>query len=274
MFKNLNYEEYLLKFPFYKKLGINDIKDYGKLDRKNIVNDPYHNVNPTPTQAFHTELDDLIRLHYLITTRKVTTILEFGLGKSTIVFDDALEHNKAKYSEFVSKNLRRTNAFLCYSVDDDEKWIENTKKIYKTNNVIFNYSPTTISTFNDRICTYYEKIPNICPDFIYLDGPGIYKTKGDIRGFSMSHQDRLPMAADILAMEHFLLPGALIVVDGRTANARFLKANFQRKWHYIYNKSYDQHFFELKEESLGMWNERQINFCLKKRGGGVIPLCA
>ena len=33
------------------------------------------------------------------------------------------------------------------------------------------------------------------------------------------------MAADILAIEHFLVSGTLIVVDGRTANARFLKAN-------------------------------------------------
>ena len=42
----------------------------------------------------NTELDDLIRLHYLVTTRKVTTILEFGVGKSTIVFDHALRINK------------------------------------------------------------------------------------------------------------------------------------------------------------------------------------
>ena len=29
------------------------------------------------------------------------------------------------------------------------------------------------------------------------------------------------MAADILSIEHFLHPGTLIVIDGRTANARF-----------------------------------------------------
>ena len=39
------------------------------------------------------ELDDLIRLHYLVTSRKVMTILEFGVGKSSIVFDHALQIN-------------------------------------------------------------------------------------------------------------------------------------------------------------------------------------
>ena len=63
-----------------------------------------------------------------------------------------------------------------------------------------------MGTFDDRICTYYEKLPNICPDFIYLDGPDIYAPKNEIRGISTSHKDSLPMAADILAIEHFLLP--------------------------------------------------------------------
>lgn len=55
------------------------------------------------------------------------------------------------------------------------------------------------------------------------------------------------MAADVLSIEHFLLPGTLIVVDGRTANARLLRANFQRDWLYYYLEDFDQHFFELCE---------------------------
>ena len=70
------------------------------------------------------------------------------------------------------------------------------------------------------------------------------------------------MAADILSIEHFLLPGTLIVVDGRSANARFLKSNLQRKWSYSYCENFDQHFFELLEEPLGIYNKKQIDFCL------------
>jgi len=70
------------------------------------------------------------------------------------------------------------------------------------------------------------------------------------------------MSGDILGFENFLVPGTLIVVDGRTANARFLKNNLKRNWNYYYSKDFDQHFFELKEIPLGPYNEKQIQFCL------------
>ena len=110
----------------------------------------------------------------------------------------------------------------------------------------------------------YKKLPNICPDLIYLDAPDQYSPNGNVRGISTRHPDRLPMAGDLLAIEHFLLPGTLIVVDGRTANARFLRANFQRSWRYQYFKNFDQHFFELDESPLGVWNNKQINFTSAK----------
>ena len=105
-------------------------------------------------------------------------------------------------------------------------------------------------------------MPNICPDFIYVDGPDQFSAKGFIRGVTTNHPDKLPMSGDLLAIEHFLLPGTLIVVDGRTANARFLKANLQRNWIYFHNKNADQHYFELNEDPLGIFNKRQIDFCL------------
>jgi len=70
------------------------------------------------------------------------------------------------------------------------------------------------------------------------------------------------MAADILVFEHFLTPGTLIVVDGRSANARFLCCNLQREWAYQYSEAMDQHFFELKEEPLGIYNKKQLEFSL------------
>ena len=118
---------------------------------------------------------------------------------------------------------------------------------------------------NNRICSLYDKLPNICPDFIYLDGPDQFSVLGEVSGIHSRSQDRLPMAADILLIEYYLLPGTLIVVDGRTANARFLLNNLQRKWEYTWLHEYDQHFFELQEEPLGVYNKRQIEYCLSKR---------
>ena len=87
--KLLDYGEYLEENPFHESLGIN-LKDYGQLDKK-IVRETYQSVDPENHIPFSTELDDLIRLHYLVTSRKVTTILEIGVGKSTVVFDHGIQ---------------------------------------------------------------------------------------------------------------------------------------------------------------------------------------
>jgi hypothetical protein len=269
MFKELDslgYGAYLKKYPFHRELGIDlkaYIKENGGLNKK-IVRDKFYAIDMNDKIPYSAELDDLIRLHFLVTSRKVTTILEFGIGKSTKVFDHALNINENKYKSYVTNNLRRSNKFECHSVDTSRKWIKTNKEQYQTDRVIYHHTKCQVSTFNGRICTMYKKLPNICPDLIYLDAPGQFSAYGNVRGISTRHPDRLPMAGDLLAIEHFLLPGTLIVVDGRTANARFLKANFQRSWRYQYFKNFDQHFFELDESPLGVWNNRQIKFAFAK----------
>ena len=37
-----------------------------------------------------------------------------------------------------------------------------------------------MTTFENRICTQYKKLPLCNPDFIYLDGPDQFKVKKDI----------------------------------------------------------------------------------------------
>jgi hypothetical protein len=262
-FQNLgSYKTYLDQYPFHHALGV-DLATYGSVDRKH-EHPIYYGVDPNLKEPFPIELDDLIRLHHLVISRKVTTILEFGVGKSTVVFDHALKINKEKNADFVTANLRRTNPFQCHSIDNNEEWISVHKETARTSVVEYHHSGCIVSTFNGRVCTYFENLPNICPDFIYLDGPDQFSPTGDVRGVTTNHPDRLPMSGDILAIEHFLLPGTLIVVDGRTANARFLKSNLQRDWTYYHSEAFDQHFFELTERPLGIYNKRQIDFCLGK----------
>ncbi|MDA8908476.1 hypothetical protein N9I35_02995 [Gammaproteobacteria bacterium] len=256
-----NYHDYLKVHPFHIDIGVKVLEN-DQLDKKQQQTLIPEDFNDARTISIPSEIDDLVRLHYLVISRKVTTVLEFGGGKSSIVFDHALEHNKSMHHDFVSKNLRRNNLFECHSIDNNKKWIEITKNSHTFKNVLFHHCPCSVSTFNSRICTYYEGLPNICPDLIYLDGPDQSSPIGNVRGINTNHPDRVPMAADILGMEHFLLPGTLIVVDGRTANARFLKTNFQRNWEHTYFEDYDQHFFELKEKPLGKFNSQQIQFCL------------
>jgi hypothetical protein len=117
-----------------------------------------------------------------------------------------------------------------------------------------------MSEFQNRIVTKYKKIPLCNPDFIYLDGPDQSQIKSNVSGINIKHNDFMPMVSDILKIEYFLLPGTIIVVDGRGANAKFLKDHFKRKWNYIYKKDLDQHIFVLADPPIGKLNEKQIMF--------------
>ena len=75
-----------------------------------------------------------------------------------------------------------------------------------------------------------------------------------------NHPDRMPMSSDLLKIENFLVPGTIILMDGRTSNARFLYNNFKRKWIYKHDKINDQNIFILNERPLGKHNQFQLKY--------------
>lgn len=223
------------------------------------------NIDSTNTAALGPQWPDLVRLHRLVRERRVTTILEFGCGWSSLVMAHALRQNRNDFADVVRTTLRRTNAFELHSVDDMPEFIEVARGRIPNDLadlVIFLSSTVRMTTFGDRICTEYDELPNIAPDFIYLDGPSQHSPLGSVNGITTAHADRLPMSCDLLKIEHFLLPGTLILVDGRTANARFLHSNFQRRWHHEHDAVGDVHYLELVEPPLGKYNRAQIEVCL------------
>ncbi|MBC6994148.1 class I SAM-dependent methyltransferase [Neolewinella lacunae] len=222
-------------------------------------------VDPANRVPFPAELDDLIRLHFLCLNRRVTTVLEFGVGKSTQVFARALAHNEREHGAYVQQHLRRAHPFQLFAVDNFPDWVEACRAALppaEAGRVHFTVTEVEMTTFNDRICTAYRSLPNVCPDLIYIDGPSQFGVVGDVRGITTATTDRLPMAADVLMLEPFLLPGTLILLDGRTANARFLKNNFQREWSYREFPDLELHAFELTEAPLGRINRAQLDYCL------------
>jgi hypothetical protein len=263
MFENLEYDRYCSENKIPEMLGLN-LEVCLDIDKK-LKKDLYESVDPNNKTPFPPELDDLTRLHFLTRTRRVTTILEFGVGKSSIVLADALRRNKEEYGVYVKRNLRRANPFTLFSIDNNEEGIDCCRKDFPKDLlpfIKFHKTDVEMTTFNGRACTMYQRLPNICPDFIYLDAPDQFSIRGEVRGISTDSPDRLPMSADILLIEPFLLPRTLILIDGRTANARFLQNNFQRNWEYVYYVEEDIHTFELMEEPLGVYNAKQIEFCL------------
>jgi hypothetical protein len=242
--------------------------------QKSSRTDAYATVDPNETTPYAPDWADLTRLHRLVLDRKVITILEFGCGYSTIIMAHALAINRERHGEYVAANLRRANAFEVHAVDDVFRYVDATNDRLRDafgdhGGASVALAQVHMTTFAGRVCTEYSWLPNICPDLIYLDGPSQHSVHGDVGGIHTRHPDRLPMACDILKIEHFLLPGTLIVVDGRTANARFLRCNLQRDWRYKHGVAEDVHTFELCEPPLGKLNEKQIRFCLGDEWLGV-----
>ena len=187
--------------------------------------------------------------------------MEFGIGWSSIVMANELQHNINNYLS-KTENLRMSNAGQIHCLDNSKRWAKKMSlKLKKYSKIVkLNYSEVYMDKFNGKICTSFKKLPKVNPDFIYLDGPDQFNIKGSINGFNIDKNDLMPMTCDLLKIEHFLKPGTIIVVDGRASNSRFLKSNFQRNWKYSYNELNDQHVFFLNEKPLGQLNKRQIDF--------------
>ena len=45
----------------------------------------------------------------------------------------------------------------------------------------------------------------------------------------------------------------------------FLKCNLQRNWAYFHSQEWDQHFFELQEKPLGIYNNDMLKHCLGEK---------
>lgn len=212
------------------------------------------------------DFNDLARLHYLVLLRKPFNVLEFGSGYSSLVMSHAMNLLYETFYNFVKKNFSIDNPFKVYSVEEDKYFQKvssnRIKNPYRKRSVIFQ-SNIRLDLYNGKFATFYESLPNILPDLIYVDGPAPLYCKNSIDGFSMNSNLRMPMSADILRFEFFLEPGALIVFDGRSANAKFFKAQTQRCWKHLYDSIGDVHIFELNEKSLGPKNKKKLEFCIE-----------
>ena len=216
-------------------------------------------------RPFEPVLGDLARLHWLVLKRKVLTALELGSGYSTAVMTHAMSLLSSHFGNWAAENVRLENPFHVYSIEEEQLFVDITSRRLRGNLDQFatiSRSSVHMILHDSRVATIYSKLPNVSPDFIYIDGPSQFATTEELDGFSFGHQCRMPMSADVLRMEFFLEPGTLILIDGRTANARFLKSYLRRQWTYEDDSISDVHYFELKEKPLGRYNSLKINFCL------------
>lgn len=264
--------KYLIKIP--KKKSIKEIKKYFKDNDLEILIDS-NKLNKIKKdmrfekKIYKPDLQDLYRLHQLIILNKRINVLEYGTGWSTLVILHALKLNEIKLKN-QARFLRFKKKFSLTVVNNEKKYNTISKKRInnffnnKKINVDFCFSENLMTTHNGRICSYFRKHPTVNPDFIYIDGPDQFKIKGKINNLTIANYEMMPMNSDPLTYENFLTPGTIILFDGRTANARFLKNNFQRDWRYYHDEKNDQFLLYLDERPLGNINRMQIKFYKEK----------
>lgn len=225
------------------------------LETNDDIHDP---VKPDLESQYAPDKQDLSRLYNYIRSEKPFTVLEFGVGYSTLVIAKALMENEQEFNSDKKKLIRNSKMFKVFSVDVSSKWIENLRaKIPVELKKYIELSQSDVETklFKDQVCHFYNKLPDINPEFIYLDGPHPLDPKGNINGISFKCIERTPISADICLLESTMLPGCKILVDGRTNNVRFLKNNLKKNFKFEWDRLGDVTLITLNEKKLGKLNK-------------------
>jgi hypothetical protein len=159
---------------------------------------------------------DIVNLHRAVTSRTVNNVIEFGCGISTV----ALAHA-----------IRKRGKGMVHVVEASQRWADETQKklqgVGLDKYVTFHVSVPRLRELNGQVCHVFDKLPDVRPDLIYLDGPGGDSIEGDVHGIT---RVGLIVAADPLFYEWQTWPGFTMIVDGRFTNVQFLKANLRRAY--------------------------------------------
>ena len=209
------------------------------------------------------DLSDLYYIYYLIVLNNRINVLEYGTGWSSLIIYKALLAVKKKKKN--NHYTRCGNPYGLTIIDNSKKFIKISKnridkEFGKKTNISFNYSKCEMTTYIGRYAHHYTNHPVVNPDFIFLDGPNNFYVTGKVEKFTVNNFSMQPMGCDILKFENYLLPGTIILADGRSANMRFLQTNFIRRWRMLRLYDSDLNILILDEEPLGLWNKEQLDF--------------
>ena len=156
---------------------------------------------------------DLWNLYSEVIKYKPQTIVEFGVGYSTVVMAEA---------------LRRNGAGHLYSIDASQEWLEVTRSGLPDQVrpfVTLSYSPCEMMSFSGteaEDCHRYTVIPDTPPiDMILLDAPSAADVPGWPAGEGV-------VAADPALLQPRLSNRFRMIIDAREKNTDFLRRHMTR----------------------------------------------
>jgi hypothetical protein len=135
----------------------------------------YSEISEILTKSSSTggEWSDYLTLYEVVRRLQPNNILELGSGISSLVICHALNQN----------NDETEKMGMLFSMEENDFYHENIKSIFPkkySKYVNFLHSPRKEKEFEKLLGSYYENIPNIKYDFIFIDGPTDRKP-GDTR---------------------------------------------------------------------------------------------
>jgi hypothetical protein len=211
------------------------------------------------------EFSDLYFLYKITRESYAVSILEFGSGYSTLIFAIALYQNYLQFGQEYLKKCTHPNAFQLLTVDASPYFLETSiKRIPEEIQKFVTPHSSEVELFEfggagGQIANRWTDLPNFSPDLIYIDGPDPEQIPTEIKGYKYNNFS-LPMSADVLQREFFLWNGTQIIMDGRGANAEFLRRNLKRDWHYLKDSYNDRHIFRLNSEPWGYFANQHSDF--------------
>lgn len=179
---------------------------------------------------------DLANLHKIVRRLRPSVVIEFGCGFSTIAIAHALKIN--------SENTGKVGRL--YVVEAVEKWASNVRRKLSDLSgwVEIRVAKPTALLLDGQVCHVFADLPNVRPDFIYLDGPAPEDVMGNINGLTASGLT-FACSADPCLYEWGFYPGFQMLVDGRFSNVEFLKRNLKRDYRIKSSALHNNTLFEL-----------------------------
>lgn len=180
-----------------------------------------------PPQAFPADYADLWFLYRTVRSRRPRVVLEFGSGCSTLALTLALRDNLEGGGP----------AGRLVSIDSDEFWAESTRTALPgpaREHCEVLYRPAVETEWNGTPAFRYTDLPQLEPDLVYLDGPPLTPER--------------QVAVDVLDLEDRFRPGFLLIVDGRWANAMFLREHLRGEYRFQYRTLFQNSTFEMMND--------------------------
>ena len=208
-----------------------------------------------PSAPYPPVYADLNSLADILHRTSRTRILEYGVGHSTMVFARHIREmwELALWTEIDGPEwpigIDTVDAGMPYIGYWAKKLVEEFKED-ADHLVNFHHKVPELVNIGNQIASCYPFVPAWAPDFIYIDAPEGYQTK--------MPDSYVPIAADVIRLEPYLMPNTIIVLDGRAANARFIFRHLKNTWAYRYCEERDQHFFVNVEGTRGLPKHERI----------------